>query len=51
MKGVACDNSQVSTAYYSTKTKYQSKHGKHAIKEEESGSPTASDFQAPIIHT
>jgi len=62
LKGVASDNSQVSTTYYSTKTKNPSKHGKHVIEEEEvteSRSPTASDFQAstapdfrtPIIHS
>ena len=46
------NNSQVSTAFYSTKTKPPSTHSKHAIEEEEeteSGSPTASDFQTPII--
>ena len=49
LKGVASDNSQVSTAYYSTKMKHPSKHGKHVIQEEEeteSESPTTSDFQA-----
>ena len=50
LKGVVSDNSQVSTAYYSTKMKHPSKHGKCPINEEdeetESGSPTASDFQA-----
>ena len=50
LKGVASDNSQVSTAYYSTKTNPPSKLGKHVIEEEEeetkSGSPTAFDFQA-----
>ena len=49
LKGVASDNSQVSIAYYSTKMKHPSKHGKHVIEEEEetkSGSPTASNFQA-----
>ena len=49
MKGVASDNSQVSIAYYSTKMKHPSKHGKHVIEEEEeteSESPIASDFQA-----
>ena len=63
MKGIVGNNSQVSIAYYSTKTKHPSKHGKHVIEEEEeeteSGSPTASDFQAstatdfqtPIIHS
>ena len=62
LKGVASDNSQVSTTYYSTKTKHPSKHGKHVIEEEEVtefGSPTASDFQVsiapdfrtPIIHS
>ena len=54
MKGVTSDYSQVSIAYYFTKTKHQSKYGKHAIEEEEeieSGSPTASDFQAPIIYS
>ena len=47
LKGVAIDNSQVTTAYYSTKTKHQSKHGKHAIEGEEetkSRSSIASDF-------
>ena len=62
LKGVASDNSQVRTAYYSTKTKDPSKHSKHVIEEEEgteSESPSASDFQAsialdfqtPIIHS
>ena len=49
LKGVASDNSQVSIAYYSTKMKHPSKHGKHVIEEEEeteSESPIASDFQA-----
>ena len=54
LKGVVSDNSQVSTAYYSTKMKHPSKHGKCPINEEdeetESGSPTASDFQTLIIH-
>ena len=47
LKGVAIDNSQVTTAYYSTETKHQSKHGKHAIEGEEetkSRSSIASDF-------
>ena len=50
MKGVASDNSQVSIAYYSTKTRPSSKHGKHVIEEEDetkSRPPTASNFQAP----
>jgi len=62
LKGVASDNSQISTAYYSTKTKHPSKHGKHVIEEEEeteAESSTASNFQAstalnfqtPIIHS
>ena len=55
LKGVVSDNSQVSTAYYSTKMKHPSKHGKCPINEEdeetESGSPTASDFQTLIIHS
>ena len=49
LKGVASDNSQVSIAYYSTKMKHPSNHGKHVIEEEEeteSESPIASDFQA-----
>ena len=49
LKGVASDNSQVSTAYYSMKMKHPSKYGKHVIEEEEeteSESPTAFDFQA-----
>ena len=49
LKGVESDNSQVSTAYFSTKTKHPSKHGKHVIKEEEDNESrfaTASDFQA-----
>ena len=61
-EGIASDNSQISTAYYSTKTKHPSKHCKHVIEEEEeieAGSPIASDFQAsttpdfqtPIIHS
>ena len=53
-EGVASDNSQISTAYYSTKTKHPSKHCKHVIEEEEeieAGSPTTSDFQTPIIHS
>ena len=51
LKGVANDNSQVNTAYYSTKIRPPSKHGKHVIEEEEEtecGTPIASDFQAPI---
>ena len=48
LKGVASDNSQVSTAYYSMKMKHPSKYGKHVIEEEEeeteSESPTAFDF-------
>ena len=51
LKGVANDNSQVNTAYYSTKIRPPSKHGKHVIEEEEEtecGSPIASDFQVPI---
>ena len=53
LKGVSSNNSQVSTAFYSTKTKPPSTHSKHAIEEEEtkSGSPIASDFQTPIIHS
>ena len=62
LKGVASDNFQISTAYYSTKTKHPSKHGKHVIEEEEeteAESSTASNFQAstalnfqtPIIHS
>ena len=63
LKGVASDNSKVSTAYYSTKMKDPSKHSKHVIEEEEEGiesrSPSAYDFQAsitldfqtPIIHS
>ena len=35
LKGVASDNSQVSIAYYSTKTRPPSKHGKHVIEEED----------------
>ncbi|KAL4610867.1 hypothetical protein ACB092_08G083300 [Castanea dentata] len=52
LKVVSSNNSQVSTAFYSTKTKPPSTHSKHAIEEEEeteSGSPTASDFQTTII--
>ena len=52
LKGVSSNNSQVSTNFYSTKTKPPSTHSKHAIEEEEgieSGSLTASDFQTPII--
>ena len=52
LKGVSSNNSQVSTNFYSTKTKPPSTHSKHVIEEDvktESGSPTASDFQTPII--
>ena len=48
LKGVSSDNSQVSTAFYSTKAKPSSAYGKTAIEEEEetkSMSPFASDFQ------
>ena len=52
LKGVSSNNSQVSTNFYSTKTKPPSTHSKHVIEEDvetESRSPTASDFQTPII--
>ena len=48
LKGVSSDNSQVSTAFYSTKAKPSSTYGRTAIEEEEetrSMSPSASDFQ------
>ena len=62
LKGVASDNSQVSIAYYSTKTRPSSKHGKHVIEEEDETksrppttsnfqAPTAPDFQTPIIYS
>ena len=49
LKGVASDNSQVSIAYYSTKTRPSSKHGKHVIEEEDetkSRPPTASNLKS-----
>ena len=54
LKGVSSNNSQVSIAFYSTKTKPPSTHSKHAIEEKEeteSGSPIVSDFQTPIINS
>ena len=54
LKGVSSKNSQVCTAFYSTKTKPPSTNSKQATEEKkeiEFGSPTASDFQIPIIHS
>ena len=53
LKGVSSDNSQVSTAFYSTKTKPSSPYSRTANEEEEeetkSMSPSASEFQ--IVET
>ena len=52
LKGFSSDNSQVSTAFYSTKTKPSSPYSRTANEEEEETkfvSPYASDFQ--IVET